>query len=360
MRGNILKKLLRTDSLLVTLVVVLATIFAGIYGKGGSPFFSGGVLEAEAPPVAEFGAVDAQSSVLSECAESDDVVNRNLAAMPKAASAESVRFLMLNAHNYFVKGEKQRSRYKLSIKKEPSCEAVADVIASAAPEIVGLIEIGGPMALEDLRTRLRRRGLEYPYTKVLAREGEDRALALLSVHPIVQDHSRAECKLLGNQRQTMLRGILDVTVKVQGSRYFRIVGAHLKSRVADDPAAATARRSKEARTLAMYIQHITRKQPKMPIVVYGDWNDGPGDSSLRILTQGVSEDAALTRVKALDSRGAAWTLCYEPAQEYYTFDQIFVNSVLRSRRGRKCEAGIVDCPAAEAASDHRAVWCELR
>ena len=98
----------------------------------------------------------------------------------------------------------------------------------------------------------------------------------------------------------------------------------------------------------------------MPIVVYGDWNDGPADASLQVLLQGVSEDAALTRVKAADSRGNTWTIYYEPAQTYHTFDQIFVNRVLRSRRGRSCESGVVDIEAANTASDHRAVWCDLR
>lgn len=359
-KGGFTRKLLRVDSLLALLVVAIITILGGVYSKFDSPFTAIGSVDSAPPQVPDFGLATTADAVHSEHAETDDVINSQLAKMPKAKSSEPVRFLMLNAENYFVKEDDQRSRYKISIKKEPAREAVADVIASARPEIVGLIEIGGPKALEDLQRRLSARGLVYSYAKILTRSGEDRALAVLSMHPFVQDNSRANCKLLGTQRQQMLRGILDVTVKVQGERYFRIIGAHLKSRVADDPAAATARRSKEARTLAMYLQSIMRGQPHMPIVVYGDWNDGPADASLQVLFQGVSEDAALTRVKAADSRGNTWTIYYEPAQTYHTFDQIFVNRVLRSRRGRSCESGVVDIEAAAAASDHRAVWCELR
>lgn len=351
-----LRRALRPDTLIITLVLVCVGLLTGKY----APSWTGELSEQPVQPMAAAKADSDFGPAADFVGESDDVVNRNLKAMPAAARCEPLTFLMFNAHNYFVKEDAQRSRYKLSIKKESEREAVADVIAAASPQIVGLIEMGGPRALEDLQNRLKARGLHYPYSRVLIRGGEDRALAVLSQHPIVQDHSRANCSLHGNKRQKMLRGILDVTVRVGGERYFRVVGAHLKSRVSDDPAAATARRSLEARTLAMYLQQEMRKQPLMPFVVYGDWNDGPADDSLKILRQGMSADSALTRVKAEDSAGLTWTIYYAGAEEYCVFDQIYVNNVLRSRRGRKLRSGVVDIPAAAHAADHRAVWCELR
>jgi len=351
-----MRRALRPDALIITLVLVCVGLLTGKYAPSWGSVLPDAVHEALADTKADadFGAA------ASFDGESDEVVNHNLKLMPAADKCEPLTFLMFNAHNYFVREDDQRSRYKITIKKESEREAVADVIASAAPQIVGLVEMGGPRAVEDLQMRLRARGLDYPYSRVLTRGGEDRALAVLSQHPIVQDHSRANCALHGNKRQKMLRGILDVTVRVGGERYFRVVGAHLKSRVSDDPAAATARRALEARTLAMYLQQEMRKQPLMPFVVYGDWNDGPADDSLKILRHGMSADAALTRVKAADSAGLTWTIYYAAAEEYCVFDQIYVNSVLRSRRGRKLNSGVVDIPAAAQAADHRAVWCELR
>lgn len=353
-----LRRALRADTLLILLVLACVGMLSGWFSGKDAPALISEIAEQWhlAPTEHDFGESDAAANAQMSDAE----VNSRLAAMPAAAKCEPLRFLMLNAQNYFVKEDTQRSRYRLSMKKEESREAVAEVIASASPQVVGLIEIGGPHALADLKQRLKNRGADYPYSKILLRSGEDRALAVLSQYPIVQDHSRANCSLLGNKRQKMLRGILDVTVQVEGTRFYRIMGAHLKSRVADDPAAATARRSAEARTLALYLQKEMRKQPKMPVLVYGDWNDGPTDAAQRIFTQGVSEDAALSSVKAVDSRGQSWTICYEAAQEYCVFDRIYVNSVLRSRRGRSCDSGVVDIPAATLAADHRAVWCELR
>lgn len=336
------RRLGRVDVTLIALVLIIGSLLIARYGQSESAPVT---IETEAPAVAPV-------------AEAEDEVPLDAASMPK--SGPPVRFLMHNVQNYFVAGEKSRSRYTNRIKPEKSRQAVAEVIASAKPDVVGLIEVGGPLALQDLQARLREHGCDLPHSRILLREGEDRALAVLSRYPIVLDASQADYGLFGQLRRRMLRGILDVTVRVEDGRMFRIVGAHLKSRVADDAEAAQSLRAREARTLAMYLQQVMRRQPGMPVLVYGDWNDGPADASLGVLTQGISAESALQRLSPEDSDGDVWTLYYKEDREYFTFDQIYVNSALRSRRGRACKSGIVDIPAARTASDHRAVWCDVR
>lgn len=337
---------LRVDALLLLLVVVAAVLGMRLYGVSSD---GTGGIEPLAVPYAE--APDkATAPEMADALRVD--------AMPK--SGPPVRFLMFNVKNYFVAGEQQRSRYTISPKPEEEREAVAEVIASVRPAIVGLVEIGGPVALEDLRQRLQQRGLDYPYRFVLTRGGEDRALALLSMYPPVQNHSQRNYGLFGQQRRKLLRGILDVVVQTEDGRLFRVVGAHLKSRVSDDAAAATALREREAHTLALYIREAMVQQPNLPMVVYGDWNDNPSDTAVRLLEQGVSRQSALKRIKPTDSRGEEWTHYYRRGNSYNTFDQIFVNTPLRSRMKSADAEGVVDIPAAGRASDHRAVWCELR
>lgn len=332
----------RVDVTLFALVIIIGCLLIARYGQSESTPVT---IETEAP-----------AGVPTEVVAGE--IPPGAESMPK--SGPPVRFLMHNVQNYFVVGEKSRSRYVNRPKSEKSRQAVAEVIASAKPDVVGLIEVGGPLALQDLQARLRERGCDLPHSRILLREGEDRALAVLSRYPIVQDASKADYGLFGQQRRRMLRGILDVTVRVEDGRMFRIVGAHLKSRVADDAEAAQSLRAREARTLAMYLQQVMRQQPGMPVLVYGDWNDGPADAALGVLTQGISCESALQRLSPEDSDGDVWTLYYKEDREYFTFDQIYVNSVLRSRRGRGCKSGIVDIPAAKTASDHRAVWCDVR
>ncbi len=286
------RRLKRSDSLLALLVYILSALAFAYFGGDPEPLRR---LQGEEPITA-----DTASEALEPRVSDENI--------PRAGAP--VRFIMYNVANYFVAGEQQRSRYVQRPKPLRAREAVADILAHARPEVVGLIEIGGPLALADLQERLAARGLSYPYHRVLARQGDDRALAILSRHPIVQDNSRAQVKLYGEQRQRMLRGILDVTIRVDDGRLFRIMGAHLKSRVSDAPAAAAALRARDAHALAQHLQDVVRRQPNMPILVFGDWNDGPSDSSVAVLTQGLSADSALNRLKPQDSRGESWTLYY--------------------------------------------------
>lgn len=345
----------RKDALLIFLVLVVAGLLVERFA--GDDTILRWIGAAPASRQTEYVPAVGAPALSAEVAHTAPLQKQvDIAAIPKPG--KPVRFLMHNVQNYFVEGEAYRSRYVLKPKSRESREAVASVIAEVKPQIVGLVEIGGAVALQDLRQRLAARGLEYPYFRVLPRQGEDRALALLSVHPIVQDHSQEQVRLHQQKRRKMLRGILDVTVRLDDGRLFRIIGAHLKSRVADNTGAATALRKQEAYTLAQHIQHIARTQKGLPLLVFGDWNDGPSDAAPQILQQGLSADAALRRLAPEDSRGEEWTLYYKRGKEYCIYDQIFVNSTLRERmRG---QGGIVDVPISAKASDHRAIWCDIR
>ena len=334
----------RVDVLLLLLAGICSVLLLQLFGGWNQ---TAALEEAEPPELPA-----------AEAAHTEPHARLEIAEMP--ATGEPVRLLMHNVQNYFVAGEQQRSRYVVKPKNEESREAVAAVIAAAKAHVVGLVEVGGPMALADLRTRLEKRGCTYPYYRVLTRPGEDRALAVLSVYPIVRDDSIAQCRLYGKKNRMMLRGILDVTVQTPDKRYFRIMGAHLKSRVGDDAAAAAALRGDESYTLARHIQSALQAEPRLPLAVFGDWNDGPTDASAKVLTQGVSADAALQCLTPADSRGEQWTIHYAAGNEYSAFDRIYLNKTGTKRCKNKVNSGIIDIPAAAKASDHRAVWCELR
>lgn len=339
------RALRRTDVFLVLLCLVLCLLMVQRYG-GGAGWCE---LSGELPATADTATQRAESAGEEQ----------PLPPLDLSKPGRPVRFLMYNVESYFVPGEESRSRYVNKAKAPAARDAVAEAIASAWPEIVGLIEIGGPRALADLRERLEKRGVSYPHEVLVLRPGEDRALALLSKHPIARDASQAQCGLYGQQKQHMLRGILDATVDVGDGRLFRIVGVHLKSRVADDPEAAESLRKREAQTVARYLHQSMKRQPDMPVLLFGDWNDGPDDESVQVLRQGITKESSMVRLKPKDSRGEYWTIFHRQAQQYYTFDQIYANRVLNKRVGRDVSCGIVDVAEVGKASDHRPLWVEL-
>lgn len=332
----------RCDLLLIALALIFSGLLYAYYGGSEPTVRALTTPEAPASAKAEPGAE-----------------TKPQGKQPTRAGAP-VRFLMYNVKDYFVDKDPPRSRHTRRIKPKEQREAVAQVISSVKPEVVGLVEIGGPAALDDLAERLSSRGLYYPHRKALTRWGEDRALGILSMHPIVEDHSVADCLLVGRTGRTMLRGILDVSIRPEGDkRVFRIIGAHLKSRVSDDPSAAEALRSREARTLADHIAGAVRQSPDTPLLVYGDWNDNPKSAALGVLSRGSTRDSALHRLSPKDTNGETWTIYYKDGNEYNTFDQIYVNSILSKRMGRKSQMGIATEPNSAKPSDHRAVWCDM-
>lgn len=342
------------DTFLICLVLVLAGL-AQLFFCGSDAL----LRELTGLPAVEEVAAPVCMGKAADAAMAHEELLPEISCEGMPETGEPLRFLMQNVQNYFVPGE-QRSRYVSSPKPEAAKTAVVRAIEKMQPDVVGLVEIGGPLALQDLRLRLEGVGLSYPYFRVLVRQGEDRALGVLSRYPIVADHSQAQVHLLGNNRRTMLRGILDVTVRADDGRLFRVVGVHLKSRVADDPAAAAALRMKEAYTLYLYLQREMQRQPAMPLLVYGDWNDTPDDPSVRQMLQGQSKACSLTRLEPCDTRGEEWTHFYARTKSYYVFDQLFINGVLKKRLKSRPVCGIVDVAADERGSDHRALWVELR
>ncbi len=171
------RKMPRKDALLAFLVLLVAGLLVERFGGDDTILRWLGapqpVQQEEYVPTVGAVALSAEVAHTAPLQKQVDI-----AAIPKPG--KPVRFLMHNVQNYFVEGEAYRSRYVLKPKPKESREAVADIIAGAKAEIVGLIEIGGPVALQDLRERLAERGLEYPYFRVLPRQGEDRALARYS------------------------------------------------------------------------------------------------------------------------------------------------------------------------------------
>ena len=245
---------------------------------------------------------------------------------------EPVRLLTMNAGNYFVPEDPRRSNFQVKYKPVEAREAVAELVRQSGAEIVGLCEMGGEAAVRDLQMRLKRKGVHLPYKVLVMRDGEDRGLALLSKYRIADDRSVTDMPVSGEakRKKTMLRGILDAT------------------------------RRREAYALRDYLNEALASQDGMPLLLYGDFNDGPSDSAVQVIQGPAKTEYRLNRLKPRDSRGETWTIYYEDGDTYHSFDHLFLNNTLKKRLGRKPPMGILDSPPSLQASDHRGVWVELR
>ena len=204
-------------------------------------------------------------------------------------------------------------------------EAVAELVRQSGAEIVGLCEMGGEAAVRDLQMRLKRKGVHLPYKVLVMRDGEDRGLALLSKYCIADNRSVADMPVSGEakRKKTMLRGILDATVSMPDGRLFRLVGIHLKSRLSRDGSAEDTRR-REAYALRDYLNEALASQDGMPLLLYGDFNDGPSDSAVQVIQGPAKTEYRLNRLKPRDSRGETWTIYYEDGDTYHSFDHLFL------------------------------------
>ena len=189
---------------------------------------------------------------------------------------------------------------------------------------------GGEAAVRDLQMRLKRKGVHLPYKVLVMRDGEDRGLALLSKYRIADNRSVADMPVSGEakRKKTMLRGILDATVSMPDGRLFRLVGIHLKSRLSRDGSAEDTRR-REAYALRDYLNEALASQDGMPLLLYGDFNDGPSDSAVQVIQGPAKTEYRLNRLKPRDSRGETWTIYYEDGDTYHSFDHLFLNNTLK-------------------------------
>ena len=158
-------------------------------------------------------------------------------------------------------------------KPEREKNTLVRIIKEIHPDILGVAEMGPPDQFEEFQKRLKEAGLEFPFTEYVSGADPDRHLALLSRFEIVERHSEKDLFFdLNGQREPVERGFLDVTIEVNPAFRLRVVGAHLKSKLAVPSGEALLRRN-EARLLRQHIDGVLSKDPNVNLLVYGDLND---------------------------------------------------------------------------------------
>lgn len=237
-------------------------------------------------------------------------------------------------------------------KPQEECGAVVQLIANAKPGVLFIQEMGDEITFAGFRKALESAGMHYPYVELLQRGKIEVNLAVLSRYPIVSvQHRTNDWYSISSAKVPVARGFLDVDIQVNPDYRFRLLGAHLKSKVYS-PLGQTEMRRNEARLLNKAVRGILKENPDINLLVAGDMNDNYASAPLREV-QG-RRGGELTDLRPLDSAGDAWTCFQASTDNHSRFDYLFVSEGMASE---VVEGGtrVVRDPLTYKASDHRPV-----
>lgn len=265
-----------------------------------------------------------------------------------AASAESLRFVAYNVQNYSVSGLPDAPPPKPA----DSVEKLVALLVSLHPDLLGLIEIAGPSALEDLQARLAAAGWPMPHAILVQAEDSLRQIALLSRLPL-EDQSKTHLRFtLDGKYETPGRGLLWATVEVAPEHLWTLVGLHLKSKREVPGRDAAAFRLGEARAIRRELDNAFATNPSLPLILWGDFNEGRNEPALKALQGHRQSPGALHILDLADPLGDRWTHYWKEADQYSRIDFILVSPALRQSVNPD-SSGILRPENWEKISDHR-------
>ncbi len=272
--------------------------------------------------------------------------------------ADEITVVSYNLWNYFIDNDAGRTP-----KPESSRDAVADTIAKANPDIVIVSEIGGEEAMADLLGRLRKRGVEYPFSIVMSAADSTRRLGAFAKFKPVEVRqlntltynlkAKKASKYSKPDKVPVLRGFLHL-VFVKQKYKLHVIAAHLKARLYNPHYSHSDMRRNEARLLRRIVIGIMSKQPNSNILVVGDLNDTRDSGTIATVRGDYGKKSlALVDLRPLDTDGCCWTHWWRRQDSYGRIDYAFVSKALLPEILRD-KTRITHIPAIWLkASDHR-------
>jgi endonuclease/exonuclease/phosphatase family metal-dependent hydrolase len=276
-----------------------------------------------------------------------------------ALGGEAVTFAHYNIENYLEMNRREGGEAVLGPKPEGEKNTLIRIIKEIHPDILGVAEMGPPDQFEEFQKRLKEAGLEFPFTEYVSGADRDRHLALLSRFEIVERHSEKDLFFdLNGQREPVERGFLDVTIQINPAFRLRVLGAHLKSKLAAPSGEALLRRN-EARLLRQHIDEVLTKDPNENLLVYGDLNDTKDQPAIQEILGPRQGPNRLKDILLADAQGDRWTYYRRLSDTYDRIDYILADKALLPQidQSRSYLYRSVDW---YSASDHRPVVAVIR
>lgn len=297
-----------------------------------------------------------QSVLVLACALSLPVARARAA---EKAPHRGLVFASYNVENYLSPAEGEEAEHRRAREKSPeAAAAVVQVIKDINPDILGICEMGDAAAFAEFQSRLRAAGLSYSDTEYVSGPDPDRHLALLSRFPIVARQSQADLEYeLDGRREKVKRGILDVTVRLGDAGDLRLIGVHLKSKLAGDPLAELMRR-KEANILRGRLDAILIAAPATRLLAYGDFNDTRDQAAIQEISGIRGTPGHMAELPACDSAGDRWTHYWRVADLYSRIDYLFASRALLAEIA-PASCAVYRSPYWNVASDHRPISTKI-
>ncbi len=278
-----------------------------------------------------------------------------------AEPPKEVKLMAYNLENY-VRMERSipgKGKVANAPKPEDSIRALVSIIVAEKPDILGLCEMGAPAEFKDLLDRLRKVGLDYPYTEHVQALDLERHVALASRFPISVRNSQTNLSFdLSGKKQYYKRGILDVIIQVTDSYQLHLLGTHLKSKRDVPEDQALVRRS-EAHILRQHVLGVLKKTPDTKLVVYGDLNDTINEPPIREIMGSKKNPDYLSPVYLADKNGEKWTHFWDIADIYSRIDYVLLNRAALKNLDRE-KTHIPSPENWKLASDHRPLVVVLK
>jgi len=242
-------------------------------------------------------------------------------------------------------------------KPDKEKDAVVAIIVQEKPDVLALQEMGSPPEFDEFRERLASAGLSYAHVEYQRRGRHENNMAILSRYPIVTRQSHMEDKYsIGEAKLNVTRGFLDVEIQVSDDYKFRMIAAHLKSKVFHQLGQTEMRRN-EARLLNKYIRQAIKADPDVNLLVAGDMNDTYQSAAIHEVMG--KRERLIFDLRPEDYVGDVWTHFSKGVDQYERLDYLFVNAgMIDERVVEKTHA--VRHPLLNEASDHRPIVAVFR
>ncbi len=277
-----------------------------------------------------------------------------LLVLSAGAAPREIVVCQYNVQNYVGEDQTLGNTRRAKPKSENEIAALIRVITEINPDILGICEMGSPERFADFCERLKAAGLGYVDSEYVNGPDADRHLALVSRFPIVARQSRTDVPFsIGGLPEKVRRGFLDVTIQVNPGYALRLVGVHLKSKLAA-PEDATLIRRHESMLLRAHLDGILAADPRTNLLCYGDFNDLKNEAALNEVSGVRGSPNYMAELLTKDRFGDRWTHYWSTADLYSRIDYLFVSRALTREIVRE-KSSVYRSDFWNEASDHRPI-----